>query len=306
MPDDLISQMGIIKNLVSAYNIPIFEKQGYEADDILATIARQASDSNIEVCIVTGDKDILQIVDDRIKVYNTHKDDLIYDEKAVRERFSGLGPENIIDIIALAGDATDNIPGVRGIGEKTAIELISEFGSLEDLLKNIDKVKSEARKKALRENEKMAILSRELAVVDTGVPIDVDFMELELKPPDRARLLEMFKELEFKAFIKEFTPKESLESTYEMIDDDKKLARLVGEIKGLKEFAFDFETTSEDPMLAKLVGVSFSWKVGRAYYVPVNKYFDCDTVLGALRPVFEDPSILLLTQKAGNCLHNHP
>ncbi len=290
MPDELVSQMPYIKRLVSAYNIPIYQMEGYEADDVLATIAKKAEKEDVETFIATGDKDALQLVNNHIKVYNTNKDGLIYDAHKVKEAF-GVDPDKMVDIMALMGDASDNIPGVHGIGEKTAIELISEFGSLENLLKNIDKVKSQARKKALVENEKMAILSKELAIVDTKVPIDVDFKELELKPPDHAQLLEMFKELEFKAFIKEFTPKESLDSTYEMIDDRDKFEKLVAELKGLSEFAFDFETTSEDPMLAKLVGVSFSWIVGRSYYVPVNKYFDCDFVLGKLKPIFEDASI---------------
>ncbi|MCX5687132.1 MAG: DNA polymerase I, partial [Candidatus Omnitrophica bacterium] len=124
MPDDLVSQMGLIKETIAAYNISIFEKQGFEADDILATIAKKVSEQGIDVYIVTGDKDMLQIVDKNIMVYSTNKEDLIYDSEKVRERFSGLGPENITDFIALSGDATDNIPGVRGIGEKTAIELI--------------------------------------------------------------------------------------------------------------------------------------------------------------------------------------
>ena len=136
MPDDLVSQMGLIKEVMSAYNIPIFEKQGFEADDILATVAKKASQQDIDVYIVTGDKDMLQVVDKNIKVYSTHKDDLVYDAEMVRERFSGLGPENITDFIALSGDASDNIPGVAGIGEKTAIELIKEFGGLDNIYKN--------------------------------------------------------------------------------------------------------------------------------------------------------------------------
>ena len=128
------------------------------------------------------------------------------------------------------------------------------------------------------------------------MPIDIDFKELELKAPDQSRLLELFKELEFKSMIKEFTPKGELESTYELIDTEKKFAKLVNELKELKEFAFDFETTSETAMLAELVGVSFSWKVGQACYVPVNKYHDRREVLDALKPVFEDRKIKKIGQ----------
>lgn len=295
MPDELVGQMPYIKKVVSAYNIPIYQLEGYEADDILATIAKKAEDNDIETFIATGDKDALQLVNNHIKVYNTNKDGLIYDAGKVKERY-GVTPEMMPDIMALMGDTSDNIPGVQGIGEKTAIELISEFGSLDSLLKNVDKVKGEAKKKMLRENEDIAVMSRELAVVDTKVPIDVDFKELELKEPDQEKLLELFKELEFKAFVKEFTPKEALKSVYELIDDGKKFRKLVEELKELDEFAFDFETTSEDPMLARLVGVSFSWKVGHACYVPATKYFDCDTVLGELKTVFEDASIRKIGQ----------
>lgn len=295
MPDELVGQMPYIKKVVSAYNIPIYELSGYEADDILATIAKRAEKDDIETYIATGDKDALQLVNDHIRVYNTNKDGMIYDAAKVREAF-GVSPERMTDIMALMGDSSDNIPGVKGIGEKTAIELITEFGSLDELLKNIDSVKGEAKKKTLKDNAQTAILSKELAVVDANVPIEIDFKALELKEADNAKLLELFKELEFKAFVKGLTPKDALDSTYELIDDAKKLKRLVKELSSLDEFAFDFETTSEDPMLAELVGVSFSWKIGHASYVPVNKYFERDAVLGELKAVFEDASVKKIGQ----------
>ncbi|MCM8761569.1 MAG: DNA polymerase I, partial [Candidatus Omnitrophica bacterium] len=274
---------------------PIFEVQGYEADDVLATIAKKAESHGIETYIVTGDKDALQLVNDHIKVFSTHKDGLIYDKAKVREAY-GVGPEKIPDIMALMGDASDNIPGVRGIGEKTAIELIGEFGSLDHLLANISKVKGEARQKMLREGQDMARLSKELALLDKDVPLKVDFKQLELKEPDQASLLELYKELEFKSFIKDLTPKETLRSTYELIDSQKKLEKLVSELGKIDEFAFDFETTNEDPMVAAPVGVSFSWKIGHACYVPMNKHFDANTVLSALKRVFENRKVLKIGQ----------
>lgn len=295
MPDDLVGQMRHIKEVVRAYNIPIYEMEGFEADDVLATIAKRAEANDIDTFIVTGDKDALQIVNSHIKVYSTHKEGYIYDEKRVKEAY-GVEPEKMVDIMGLMGDATDNIPGIKGIGEKTAVELISEFGSLDNLLANIDKVKSEARQKLLRENKAMAIVSKELAVLDQNVPIKVDFKDLELKEPDNVKLMEIFKEFEFKALLKEVTPRGKLDSTYELIDTEKKFKELVDELRGLKEFAFDFETTSEDPMLAELVGVSFSWKTGQAHYVPMNKYFDIKNVLDALSGVFENPDIKKIGQ----------
>ena len=295
MPDDMISQMPYIKRFVLASNIPIFELKGYEADDLLATVAVKAASRGIDTFIVTGEKDALQLVGPHIKVFSTHKEGLVYDADKVRQAY-GVGPDKMPDIMALMGDATDNIPGVRGIGEKTAQELISEFGSLEGLYKNIDKVKSESKRRLLRENEKMAYLSKELAIADTAAPVEIDFNELELKEPDEQGLLELFKELEFKSFIKDLTPREALKSSYETIDDDKKLKWLAGELGDSDEFAFDFETTSEYPMLASPVGVSFSWKTGKAYYVPMNRYFDSAAVLGALRGAFEDEGITKIGQ----------
>ncbi len=296
MPDDLVSQISYIKQLVQAHNIPIYEMQGYEADDVLATLAKKAEERDIETFIVTGDKDALQLVDSHIKVYSTHKEGLVYDAHKVKEIY-GVGPEKVTDIMALMGDATDNIPGVKGIGEKSAIELIGEFGSLDGLYKNIEKVKSDAKKKILAEGRESAYLSKELATVDIDVPIDIDFKELELKEPDQARLLELYKELEFKSLLKDLTPTEKLKSEYILVDDEKAFDLLVAGLKRSKEFVFDTETTSEDPVLAKLAGISFSWKEGAAYYVGVSegareeKKLDVGLVIGRLKDIFEDEEI---------------
>src|SRR3989338_7470529 len=176
--------------------------------------------------------------------------------------------------MGLMGDASDNIPGISGIGEKSAVELISEFGTLEKLLENADKIKGEAKKKLIRSNRDIAILSKELAVLDTNVPIKTDFKEMELKSPDQEALLELFKELEFKSLLKDVTPKGKLKSEYALIETAKVLDKLIAQLKTVKEFAFDAETTHEDPMLATIVGISFAWEEGRAYYVPMNKNLD--------------------------------
>ncbi|MCX5692811.1 MAG: DNA polymerase I [Candidatus Omnitrophica bacterium] len=304
MPDDLVSQMGLIKETISAYNIPIFEKQGFEADDILATIAKKISQQGIEVYIVTGDKDMLQIVDNNIKVYSTHKDELVYDSEAVKERFSGLGPENITDFIALAGDATDNIPGVRGIGEKTAIELIKEFGSLDNLYKNLDKIKSESRKRMLSEQEDSARMSKELATVDSEVPIEIDADVMRSTGPDSEKLLAIFKELEFKNFAREIASCYSdvhKAANYKTIASAEDFRDFIGELKTKKEFVLDIETTSERPMEAELVGISFCWKEGEAYYVaprsaPYAKGVDLEAVIKKLKPILEDGNIKKIGQ----------
>lgn len=301
MPDDLASQLPYIKKLVRAYNIPVYEKEGYEADDVLATIARKAAKSGIETFIVTGDKDALQLVDERIKVLSTHKDGLVYDAEKVKEVY-GAGPERITDIMALMGDATDNIPGVKGIGEKTAVELISEFGSLDGLYKNIEKVKSESKRRILKEGEESARLSKELAVVDTGVPVEIDLAGMELKEPDSAALAELFRELEFRSLLKEISPKGGLDSEYTLVEDWEAFEKLAGELEFQKEFTFDFETTDEDPMKARLAGVSFSWKAGRCFFVGLcekdetsaadrERKLGTSRVLKALKPIFENDKI---------------
>ncbi|OGW83726.1 MAG: DNA polymerase I [Omnitrophica bacterium RIFCSPLOWO2_01_FULL_45_10] len=295
MPDDLVGQLPIIKKIIGSYNIPIYEFQGYEADDILATLAKRAEERDIETFIVTGDKDALQLVNSNIKVYSTHNDGIIYDMKKIKEIYD-VGSDKIVDIMALMGDDSDNIPGVRGIGEKSAVELIKEFGSLDNLLSNLEKVKGESKRKTLEENAQIAILSRELAVLDANVPIKVDFEDLKTKEPNREELFKLFKELEFKSLLKEHAPKDGLGSCYELIDDEKKFKYLVDRLRLLDEFVFDTETTSENPMLANLVGISFSWKVGSAFYVPLNKYLNRQDVLKGLKPIFEDPEVRKIGQ----------
>ncbi len=298
MPDELASQFPYIKEIVRAYNVPLYELQGYEADDILATIATKASTHGIDVYIVTGDKDALQLVSDRVKVYSTHQEGLVYDTDKVKERF-GVGPEAIPDIMSLMGDASDNIPGVKGIGEKTAIELVSEFGTLENILHNIDSVKSEVRRKLLRENENMAILSKELATADRNVPIEVDLKGLELRAPDNEKLAELFKALEFKSLLKKVVPQDELRSQYTLVADESAFEALVDTLRDLDEFTFDVETTSKDPVKAALVGISFCFKEGSAYYVGVGtgpgvrepKKLERDRVLSALKPIFENGRI---------------
>ncbi len=301
MPDDLVSQMALIKEVVSAYNIPIFEKQGFEADDILATIAKKVSKKDIMTYVVTGDKDMLQFVSDNIKICSTHKEGLVYDRKKVEERFSGLGPESIVDLMALAGDQTDNIPGVHGIGEKTAIDLIKEFGDIDMLYKNLDKIKSDSRKKTLKDGEESARMSKELAILDSAVPIDIDEESMCLSEPDTQRLLSIFKDLEFKAFAKEISSRDSQvrqEASYETITNKAKFDELVKKLKKQKSFVLDFETTGENPLEARPLGVSFCWEPGMAYYVALTEGQGVEMayVFSALKPILEDEKIKKIGQ----------
>jgi DNA polymerase-1 len=207
MPDGLSSQLPFIKRIVAAYGIAIFEKEGYEADDIIATIAQKAKTEGFLTTIVSSDKDILQLVSDQTLVFSPSKDTaILYDYQKVMGRF-GVSPERIADIIALMGDSTDNIPGIPGIGEKTATALISNFGSIEELFDKVDHLKQEKIKTAIINNKDKIALNKELALLDKDVGIDLEWDSLKLRNPDYQELFEIFKSLEFKKFLSEL-PKE--------------------------------------------------------------------------------------------------
>jgi DNA polymerase I len=299
MPEALVAQIPVIKDIIRAYNIPIYEKQGFEADDIIGTISERADKKGISTFIVTGDKDALQLVSKTTKVYSTHKEGIVYDRQKVRERF-GTGPEHIIDIMALMGDASDNIPGVPGIGEKTAIELISEFKDLDNLIKNIDSLKSQSKKNMIKQNIDKAYLSRELATIDRAVDIDVDFKDMQVKAPDTEALLEIFKELEFRRLIDEIAPKIAPTGSYKAVSTKEGFDALVRCLKSKRQWAFDFETTSTDPMYCDIVGVSFCWENNRAEYISfvgaAGVFSEKGYILKNLKILFEDPSIKKIGQ----------
>ena len=191
MPEDLVEQIEPIKEFCKAYHFSMFEMAGFEADDVIGTLARRAAKKGINAYIVTSDKDAMQLVDDHIFVINPHKDDMVFDRAAVVKRYGGIEPENVVDVMALMGDQSDNIPGVPGIGEKTALKLIKEFGSVENLLKHVGRIKSKSQQELLRANEKLAILSKDLARIDTEVPLEFKWEDLTMREPDEAKLKEL-------------------------------------------------------------------------------------------------------------------
>jgi DNA polymerase-1 len=211
MPEGLSSQIPLIKEIISAYGIPIFEKEGFEADDIIATMVKKSKEKELSVTIVSSDKDILQLVDDKTVVFSPYKDEgVIYDQKKVIERY-GVSPERMPDIIALMGDQADNIPGITGIGEKTATELIKNFGSLDNLLKNIDKIKQDKLKKIIPESIDKINLNKELVVLNNNVEIDFNLNKLIIGAANVKELFRLFKYLEFKRLLKGL-PAEECES----------------------------------------------------------------------------------------------
>lgn len=199
MPDPLIAQLPLVKELLAAYRIPVFQLEGYEAEDLLATLARRIA-AECDVFLVTGDKDALQLVGPRIKVYNPHKDHVVLDAGAVQERY-GVPPERMIDLMALMGDAIDNIPGVPGIGEKTASELLRQFGSVEGLYEHLDDLKSASQRTTLAQHREQVELARELARIDDRVPIEVQLSDLVVQEPDWSALRRLFRALEFKRLL---------------------------------------------------------------------------------------------------------
>ena len=302
MPEELVSQMPVIKEVLRAYNIPIFEMEGYEADDILATIGKKLAGESLDVYIVTGDKDALQLVGPHLKVYSTHKEGLIYDEGMVKKRY-GVGPERITDLIALMGDSSDNITGVPGFGEKTAASLMKSFKNIEEILTEPAKIKEEAKRKLFIQHADKARLSKELATLDHNVPIEIKLDKFKIREPDTEKLLEIFKRLEFKSLVKEYTPERTLESKYYLVKEKAEFEKLSKRLKKSDLFALDFETTGPDPMTAVPIGISFCVDEGKAYYVAFKKEaagtilpaddegLDRDWVFDKLKSILEDRRI---------------
>jgi len=353
MPDDLVPQISKIKEVISAYNIPMIEKHGYEADDVIGTLVKRAEKEGIWSFMVTPDKDFMQLVNNSIRIYKPARssggskvsDVEVIGIEEVKERF-GVPPEKVIDILSLMGDKVDNVPGVKGVGEKTAVYLINEFGSLDGLYKNIDKITKPKLKENLIAHKEDAYLSKELTTIDTNIPIEIDVHQLTASGKNAALLEKLFIEYEFKSLLKKLQSTEQsisiqavsveqgqsiTESPQSVFEDIKTLPhkyytiktnedfkKLIKKLKSVDEFAFDTETTSEDPLLCELVGLSFSYNEAEAFYVPIlfkekadtdlfgkplnaNKdeglpSVDLDLVLDELKPVLENKSIRKIGQ----------
>jgi DNA polymerase-1 len=301
MPPEMAAQLPRIKEVVEALRVAIVEVPGFEADDVIATLARRAAEQGFSVTIVSGDKDLAQLVNERIRLYNPRKggeESEILDASAVREKL-GVPPEKIPDLLALAGDSVDNIPGVKGIGPKTAEKLLQQFGSLEAIYENLEAVQPERIRALLREQEAEARLSKRLATVATDVPIELKLEDVRVGDPDRARLVELFRELEFHSLLERFVPSSaaSEDHDYRILRTRAELERLVEELRQAGTFALDLETTSLDPLRARIVGFSFAWRWGAACYLPLRGPSGSrielteEEVLAKLRPVLEDPSL---------------
>ena len=314
-PPELRPQFDRIRQMMRAFKVPIFEVEGFEADDVIGTLCRQAEDQKIEAVILTGDTDTFQLVSPwvRVALHHNIQDRKIYDEKEIRARYSGLVPAQQPDLKALKGDPSDNIPGVPGVGDKTAVKLILEAGSLEALYENLDKVKPPKLQQSLVDNRERAFQGKELTTIVRDAPVELDLEASRFRTYDRKDVVDLFRELEFSRVIPrvpeprdntrsaegaatpQATEKPSPAVDYQAVDSREKLDDLIGELSAAESFAFDTETTHIDPMRADLVGLSFSTAPGRAWYVPVGHkdgtQLPLEEVLAKLRPVLEEPRI---------------
>jgi DNA polymerase-1 len=332
MPADLSPQMPLTRAATVAFNIACLEQEGYEADDIIATLACRARDAGGRVTIISSDKDLMQLVGDGVEMLDPMKAKII-DRDGVFEKF-GVYPDRVVDVQALAGDSVDNVPGAPGIGIKTAALLITEFGSLEALLDRAAEIPQPKRREALVNNRAQIELSKRLVQLDCAMPLDVALDDLEVREPDADTLLGFLTEMEFRTLTRRIAdalkvaapaipevskaPEDAPvalpfdHAGYECVTDMAALNRWITAIREKGYLAFDTETTSLDEMVAELVGISLSIEPGRACYIPVGHTLGSgdlfgasarapgqmalDDVLAVLKPVLADPAILKIGQ----------
>ena len=331
-PEDIKSAVPIIKEVLDAYHIPVLEVAGYEADDVIGTIATKAGKAGVETYMLTPDKDYGQLVTDNVYMYRPRHDGgyEVMNPESVITKYGLDNTSQVIDLLGLMGDSSDNIPGCPGVGEKTAVKLIKEFGNIDTLLQNTDKLKG-ALKKKVEENGELIRMSRYLATIKTDAPIELDLKSLEVVEPDNEKLEKLFEELEFKTFAKrilkkdkqepkkqnlqldlfsdfptegqaesEFSSFETIKSIahdYKRVDNEEEMKKLCDYFLTKEILSLDTETTSVEAINAKLVGLSFSVKENEAFYVPVPQdEAEARKIVEIFRPAYEDEKILKVGQ----------
>ena len=326
-PEELAQQFPFFEPLVAAFNMVSLRQDGFEADDIIGTMAKKGEAAGMAVTIVSGDKDMMQLISPDVHMLDTMKDKR-FEIAEVIDKF-GVPPEQVIDVMGLMGDSSDNIPGVKGVGPKTATELIQKYGSIDALYKRIDEVEKQKLKDKLVTDKDKALLSRKLVTIDTEMKLDCQVEDLKMKAPDNDKLRAIFTELGFKTLLANLSAGEppraeggetsagdgivsvspeaeeaslpiqdKIQTHYETIMDTKALDALVKKLKKSKSFALDLETTSKHPTRAEMVGISFSWAEGEACYIPVSHRYlgvpeqlDKQKVIDALKPLLEDAKL---------------
>ena len=317
-PDDLAPQFDYIRKSVLAFNLPSLELINYEADDLIATYVEMILKEGAKVTIVSSDKDLMQLYKKNVRIYDPMKNKFISEED-IKNKF-GVGASKVIDVQALAGDSSDNVPGVPGIGVKTAAELINKYGDLEKLLKSAHEIKQNKRRETLIENKDKALISKKLVTLKSDAPVNKNLTDLELKSIDKDKLYKFLREMEFNRLLSsaisaygepnltsiknevkiEKNQKAINKKEYYLIENLEQIDNWITEAEELGEVAVDTETNSLDPHQAELVGVSLSSKIGKACYIPIghksNKCIEKDLVLKKLKPLLEDPSIKKIGQ----------
>jgi len=338
-PEDIKKAVPYIKRLIEAYKIPVIDAPGFEADDVIGTLARKASERGFTTYMMTPDKDYAQLVSSNVYMFKPSRsgnESLLWGVEDIQQEFGVQRPEQVIDILALMGDTADNIPGAPGVGPKTAMKLISEYGSIEELFKNTDKLKGKL-KEIIENNREQIEMSKKLATIEQYVPVELNERALELEVPNPAKLKALFDELEFKTVAARilsdidksekpretqqlFSPQsdshqgslfgdeaiapvtekasiESVEHTYTLLESNSEIKEFVKKINTLKEFCFDSETTSINPLDAELVALTFSWEKGTGYLIHFpESQKDTKAILEIVRPVFENPGTLKIGQ----------
>ncbi len=318
MPDEMRIQMDRIRQVVEAFSIPIFELPGMEADDLLGALAVQAAAQGVETLIVTGDRDLLQLVGPGVRVYlsgHRFSEGEVYDESAVQARYGGLTPAQLRDYKALVGDKSDNIPGVAGVGDKTATELLRQYGSLESIYTHLDEIQKGRYRAALEQGRESAFLSQRLATIQTDAPVRLDLAACAAHGYDRARVVELFRQLEFRSLVDRLPqpggPARQLSlfgeepvvrlagrggagsTVAHIVTEAEQLTALVEQLSHASAITFDTETTATDPLRADLVGLALTDREGEGWYIPLGhrqgRQLPVDQALAALRPLLEDP-----------------
>ena len=321
-PPELKGQFGRIKQLVEAFKVPIFEVEGYEADDVIGTLCRKAEEQRIETVILTGDTDTFQLVSPwvRVALHHNVQDRKVYDENEVRARYGGLTPLQQPDLKALKGDSSDNIPGVPGVGDKTAVKLISQFGSLEGVYENLDEVTPPKIRESLSSSRDLAFQGKRLTTISREAPVELDLEACRFGTYSMADVAALFRELEFNRMLPRVPDPDdgngsvpeatgtqaaldlpvnlkeaSADLDYRLVTTPAALEAMIGELSAAGRFAFDTETTGLDPMAADLVGMSFSTSPGSAWYLPVGhvegEQLPLEQALAALRPILQSDEV---------------
>jgi DNA polymerase-1 len=341
MPDDLVVQLPLIHRLLEALRVPELGVPGYEADDVIATVARAAAARGLDVFICTSDKDCRQLIDDRVRLFNLRKRHAFGRQELLEDW--GVTPEQVVDLQALTGDSVDNVPGVPGIGVKTAAKLLQEYGTLENVLANVDQIPGAKRQENLRAARETVPLSRQLVRLATDVPVTLDWEAWRLQEPDVPQLLALFQEVGFRGMAdavrnaaavtaaapaghgtqgelfagEELFPfganepggtagpaadgKDAWQATYHLVDTPAKFRDFLKQLRKQERFAVDLETTGLDPLRAEIIGLSFCWQAGEAWYLAVRApegepVLNTDKVLKDLRPILENADVAKVNQ----------